>query len=189
MKIHKLVLIGNAFVGKSSLILRLVKNLFIDYIESTIGAAFFIFYLKNENLDDVKLEIWDTSGSEKHNAILPMYYRKASIVFTVFDLNNRKSFDGVKKWIHDVKKAEPTAMIYLLANKCDLPQMIEKEEYENYAKEENLELVICSAKTGQGLQDLFSNIHHRLSQRPELEIKRTNIVLEEKQEEPKRWCC
>ena len=70
----KLVLLGEASVGKSSLVLRFARGQFISSHEPTIGAAFLTQTL---DLDDhtVKFEIWDTAGQERYHSLAPMYYR------------------------------------------------------------------------------------------------------------------
>lgn len=183
MKIYKVVLLGNAFVGKSSLVMRTIHKKFEHFMESTIGAAFFTYIFP----DDVKLEIWDTSGQERFNSLAKMYYRKASIALLVFDVNCKKSFLDIKKWIDELNKNEPDAMILVFANKCDLEFEVSREEYENYFKSLNLECITCSAKTGEGLEEMFSVLHQKLKQKPELELKREFIVTPE---EPKsNGCC
>jgi small GTP-binding protein len=66
---YKLVLLGETAVGKSSLVLRFVKDQFFEFQESTIGAAFFT---QSIEVDDtvVKFEIWDTAGQERHVMVL-----------------------------------------------------------------------------------------------------------------------
>ena len=79
------VLLGEAGVGKSSLVLRFVANHFKAYSESTIGAA---FMSKTLVVDDqaIKFQIWDTAGQEKYHSLAPMYYRGASAAIVVFDI-------------------------------------------------------------------------------------------------------
>jgi Ras-related protein Rab-5C len=187
MKTHKLVLIGNAYSGKSSIVMRLVKNRFVEYLESTIGAAFFCYHLRDDNLEEVKLEIWDTSGSEKYNSIMPLYYRKASVALTVFDLSNKQSFKDVKKWIENVRAVEPECIIYLLANKCDLQPQVAKEDYEQLAYDEQIECITCSAKTGEGLTELVQKMHLKLTEKPHLQIVRE--VISQPEHEVKGYCC
>jgi len=62
----KLVLLGESAVGKSSLVLRFVKDQFDDYRESTIGAAFLTQTVNLEDGTTVKFEIWDTAGQERY---------------------------------------------------------------------------------------------------------------------------
>ena len=81
----KLVLLGEAAVGKSSLVLRFVNNEFQENKEPTIGAAFLTQKCK---LDDkiIKFEIWDTAGQERFHSLAPMYYRNAQAAVVAYDL-------------------------------------------------------------------------------------------------------
>merc|ERR1712137_20550 len=92
----KLVLLGESAVGKSSLVLRFVKGQFLDFQESTIGAA---FLTQTVCLNDttVKFEIWDTAGQERYHSLAPMYYRGAQAAIVVYDITNADSFDRAKK--------------------------------------------------------------------------------------------
>ena len=77
-----LVFLGNAAVGKSSIIRRTMKGIFDCYSESTIGAAF-ASYSKTYFDRIVRFEIWDTAGQERYRSITPLYYRNATSVFLV----------------------------------------------------------------------------------------------------------
>ena len=81
----KLVLLGEAAVGKSSLVLRFVNNEFQENKEPTIGAAFLTQKCK---LDDkiIKFEIWDTAGQERFHSLAPMYYRNAQAAVVAYDI-------------------------------------------------------------------------------------------------------
>lgn len=81
----KLVLLGEAAVGKSSLVLRFVNGEFQDNKEPTIGAAFLTQKCK---LDDkvIKFEIWDTAGQERFHSLAPMYYRNAQAAVVAYDI-------------------------------------------------------------------------------------------------------
>ena len=92
----KLVLLGDVGAGKSSLVLRFVKGQFIEFQESTIGAAFFSQTLA-VNDATVKFEIWDTAGQERYHSLAPMYYRGAAAAIIVYDITNQNSFDRAKK--------------------------------------------------------------------------------------------
>merc|ERR1719515_442416 len=90
----KLVLLGEAAVGKSSLVLRFVKGHFQDYQESTIGAAFLTQTVCFEDIT-VKFEIWDTAGQERYHSLAPMYYRGAQAAIVVYDITNPDTFGRV----------------------------------------------------------------------------------------------
>jgi small GTP-binding protein len=86
----KLVLLGEAAVGKSSLVLRFVNGEFQDNKEPTIGAAFLTQKCK---LDDkvIKFEIWDTAGQERFHSLAPMYYRNAQAAVVAYDITKAVS--------------------------------------------------------------------------------------------------
>ncbi|GFS35307.1 ras-related small GTP-binding family protein [Actinidia rufa] len=76
--------------GKSSLVLRFVKGQFLEFQESTIGAAFFSQTLA-VNDASVKFEIWDTAGQERYHSLAPMYYRGAAAAIIVYDITSTEA--------------------------------------------------------------------------------------------------
>ncbi|XP_047258789.1 ras-related protein RABF2a isoform X1 [Capsicum annuum] len=118
----KLVLLGDVGAGKSSLVLRFVKGQFIEFQESTIGAAFFS---QTVALNDatVKFEIWDTAGQERYHSLAPMYYRGAAAAIIVYDITNQESFERAKKWVQELQAQAPgnsNMVMALTGNKADL---------------------------------------------------------------------
>eukprot|EP00375_Theileria_parva_P003478 XP_766160.1 hypothetical protein [Theileria parva strain Muguga] len=128
----KLVILGDASVGKSCLVGRFVKNTFMEFQESTIGEVinydFLItilaaFMTQTVKLDDcnVKFEIWDTAGQERYRTLAPMYYRGSAAAIIVYDITLKDSFDQAKSWIKELKShVEPNIILALAGNKADL---------------------------------------------------------------------
>ena len=116
----KLVLLGESAVGKSSLVLRFVKGQFLDYQESTIGAAF-LTQTVCLNETTVKFEIWDTAGQERYHSLAPMYYRGAQAAIVVYDITNADSFVRAQNWVKELQRqGNPNIVIALAGNKIDL---------------------------------------------------------------------
>nr|KJB56992.1 hypothetical protein B456_009G150100 [Gossypium raimondii] len=116
----KLVLLGDVGAGKSSLVLRFVKGQFVEFQESTIGAAFFSQTLA-VNDATVKFEIWDTAGQERYHSLAPMYYRGAAAAIIVYDITNQASFERAKKWVQELQaQGNPGMVMALAGNKVDL---------------------------------------------------------------------
>ena len=111
----KLVVIGSSEAGKTSLVERLVYNSF-THSESTIGAAFTTLEL-NPNL---KIGIWDTAGQERYNALVPLYFRDASLALIIVDITSRYSLDGAKKWIEYLRNHHTDLSYVIVATKIDL---------------------------------------------------------------------
>jgi len=161
----KLVLLGESAVGKSSLVLRFVKNQFDDYRESTIGAAFLTQTIALNESTTIKFEIWDTAGQERYKSLAPMYYRNANCAVVVYDITQPSSLDKAKAWVKELQRQAPEAIIIALAgNKLDLSSQraIDTAEAEAYAKEAGLLFFETSAKSGDNVKELFSAIAKKL---------------------------
>jgi len=170
---RKIVLLGEMSTGKTCLVLRLVKNEFSDKELPTIGAAFMVHKM---NVDDktVKLEIWDTAGQERFRSLAPMYYKGAAAAVIVYDITKPESFDTLIRWVEELKvRAPPNIVIALAGNKCDLEneRAITVEQAEQYLQKieegggERPIFFECSAKSGQGVQELFKEICRKLEAR------------------------
>jgi len=160
----KLVLLGESAVGKSSLVLRFVKDQFEDYRESTIGA-FLTQTVQLEDQTTIKFEIWDTAGQERYKSLAPMYYRNANCAVVVYDITQPTSFEKAKTWIRELQRqADPSIIIALCGNKADLSprRQVSEDEAKKYAEEEGLMWSETSAKTGDGVREVFYNIAMKL---------------------------
>ena len=165
---YKLVLLGEASVGKSSIVLRFVKGQFHEYQEPTIGAA---FLTQTIQVDDTaaKFEIWDTAGQERYHSLAPMYYRGAQAAVVVYDLTNRDSFLKAQTWTNELQRlANPNIVICLCGNKLDMASMrqVTYEEAKEYAEQNGLLFVETSAKTGANVFDMFKLVGKKLPRSP-----------------------
>eukprot|EP01132_Coremiostelium_polycephalum_P002359 gene2359-2910_t len=142
----KLVLLGEAAVGKSSLVLRFVRGHFLEYQESTIGA-----------------------GQERYHTLAPMYYRGAQAAIVVYDIRSEDSFERAIKWVKELQRqGNPNIVIALAGNKLDLAakRRVETAEAQQYAEENGLLFMETSAKTSQNVNELFVEIAQKLPKTP-----------------------
>jgi len=160
----KLVLLGESAVGKSSLVLRFVKGQFLEYQESTIGAA---FLTQTVCLNDttVKFEIWDTAGQERYHSLAPMYYRGAQAAIIVYDITSSDSFERAKAWVKELQRqGNANIVIALAGNKVDLAQhrKVPTAEAQSYSDENNLLFMETSAKAATNVNEIFVAIAQKL---------------------------
>ena len=157
--IIKILTRGDTEVGKTSIVLRFSDDKFDDNQFATIGIDFKTKYMKMGD-SSVKVLIWDTAGQEKFQNIAKQYYKGANGVLLIYDVGNRKSFDRVEFWLKELKENNriDELFICLVGNKIDLEdkRVISTEEGEKYAKNNNINFMEVSAKSGEGITDLFS---------------------------------
>jgi len=185
----KLVLLGSAAAGKSSLVLRFVKQQFFEYQESTIGAAFLTQRLDLEDRS-VTFEIWDTAGQERYHSLAPMYYRGAAAGIVAYDITDRESFRKAKLWVKELKDNNPNIVIALSGNKADLEddRKISYEEGELYANDNDLIFMETSAKRNRNVKKIFETVANKL---PREHPQKKEIIVDYQFEQEKTGysCC
>ena len=151
IRVVKVVIIGDAGTGKTSLLLRAADNVFNASYITTIGIDFKIRFDEGSN---IKLQIWDTAGQERFRTITSSYYKGADAFIIVFDLTNRESFESVaNNWIPQIKTLSDPAKacpILLVGNKADLPnRAVQLAEAENFAFNNHMMYLDFSSKDGK----------------------------------------
>ena len=182
--IFKIILIGNSGVGKSSILQRYIQKVFNDSYSSTIGVDFF---MKSITIGDksIKLQLWDTAGTEKFRSITTGYYRGADAAFVVFDLSSKSSFKSLNEWIESYYKfsnPDVEKNVILIGNKCDLvdKREVTSEEIEKFIKDNNINYFETSAKEGKNIDKTFLFIAEKLMTQynnKESELAKRNDVI------------
>jgi len=163
----KIVVLGSAGVGKTSLALRFVQGTYRSEQTSTIGASF----LTKRMLVDgwkIKLQIWDTAGQERFRSMAPMYYRSAAAAILVYDITSAESFETMKGWFNELNdKYQGNIIIAISGNKLDLEsdRRVNVEEAKSYAQSIDAFWTETSAKDNTGIEEMFSSICHQLIQK------------------------
>ena len=118
----KAILLGEASVGKSSVIKRYFDNSFDEHIPNTIGTAFLTKIFEDESKSTtLKFNVWDTCGQERFMAIASIYYRDANVILLTIDAENEKSLDMAEKYLDEIKNnAVSNPFIVLVVSKIDL---------------------------------------------------------------------
>ncbi|XP_026198045.1 ras and EF-hand domain-containing protein [Anabas testudineus] len=119
-KAYRVVLAGDAAVGKSSFLLRLCKNEFKLNSSATLGVDFQMKTLIVDG-EPVLLQLWDTAGQERFRSIAKSYFRRADGVLLLYDVTCERSFLNVREWVDMIEDvSQEDIPIMLVGNKCDL---------------------------------------------------------------------
>ena len=157
--LFKYIIIGDAAVGKSNLLLRYAHGQFKQEYQLTIGVE---FGAKNIQLNDkiYRIQIWDTAGQENFRSITRAYYKNSVCALVVYDISNKESFNNISSWVEDCKNQSPkTIFMVLVGNKSDLEdkRQVTKEEGQELAEKFGMLFFETSAKTGENVDDIFFN--------------------------------
>ena len=155
--LYKILLLGDWSVGKTCFLMRYCDNTFNDIHLSTIGID---YKLKNVIIDGetIKTQIWDTAGQERYKSISKSYIKGANGIALIYDVTNRKSFEGIQNWVKQIKtQVSSKVVISLVANKIDdiEKRVVTSEEGEQLGKDINYPFFEVSAKEGTNVNECF----------------------------------
>lgn len=154
----KITLFGPGGVGKTSLLLRYIKDYFSNDLKKTIGSNFLI---KDVELDGktIRLLLWDIGGQPQFHKLRTIYFKGSNAALGVFDLSSSQTLLKIPGWISSIKKTiKKTIPMVLIGNKADLEREVDRLEAEDLAKRLNCEYMETSAKTGENVELVFEKI-------------------------------
>ncbi|MHA1490701.1 MAG: Rab family GTPase [Promethearchaeota archaeon] len=156
--IIKICLLGEANVGKTSLVYRFVENKFRENYKSTLGVNLLKKDLLLEEYGKVSAQIWDLGGQESFKSLRKLYLEGANGALLIFDTTNKKTFEKLNEWIESFRDARGTDKpLILIGNKIDLKDKISVSEKESieFAEKNKTKLILTSAKTGNNVENAF----------------------------------
>ena len=212
----KVVLLGEAGVGKTSIIHQFTYHTFDPDCISSISAQFVSKTIDYQGYGAIKYDIWDTAGQERYRSMAKIFYKDAKVIVLVYDITSQNTFDGLKNyWYEQIKtNCENDAILAVVANKNDLyaDQVVSDETGQRWADEIGAIFQSTSALSDSGIGKLFEHIGRKFidtdydykdldkKQRDKYEkkIKKQNnkndnddkkVKLEDKNNETKGGCC
>ena len=158
----KVVLLGQAGVGKTCIISKFITG---DFNPNTISSLSAQYISKNMTIQDkvIKFDIWDTAGQERFRALAKIFYKDAKVICLCYDITSKESFNELKDYWYEKQtklNANGDPIFAVVANKNDLYQsaQVKDEEGKAFAKSINGIFQSTSAKSDSGITTLFENI-------------------------------
>ena len=162
--LFRICLLGDAGVGKTSILTRFCDNTFKENYNNTIGVDFRLVTLKYKDIIS-KIHIWDTAGQERFRSLTLNYLHNSHGFLFIFDITNKSSFDNIVNWINlSFDNNKNSVINFLIGNKCDQNsnRKVEESEAQQFAKEKNLIYLETSAKSDENIQKLFYYFIYKL---------------------------
>lgn len=165
----KVCLVGEAAVGKTSLIRRFVLDAFDDSYVQTLGTKIYkrtMTVASYGKTYDVDMTIWDIMGQQGFRELLKeAYFYGAHGILAVADLTRRETFPDLGGWIDGVREVAGDVPIVLLANKGDAwdRSLVKEPEVEGAAKRYGAPHFVASARTGENVERAFQELADRIA--------------------------
>lgn len=182
---YKVVVCGAFGIGKTSLIVRKIRNWFSYDSPTTVGALFMSW--RPDTDSRMNFGIWDTAGQERFSTLLPLYLRGAHAVFLCWDAT--VAFDPLSAniMLKQATDINPNVHAYLVFTKMDIGH--KSKSAEQWVMDNGLRgLFYTSAQNGSGIDELFEAMANGMATDPPPKPKpNPEIVLQSSNKQ--RYCC
>ena len=149
-KAIKIILLGEAGVGKTNLIRVAIGKEFDPNAQSTLTSSYCESQIEVNN-KKYRYFLWDTAGQETYRSLNKLFIKDSKIVLIVFAINDKESYNQVDYWYKSVKEllGNEGYIVGLVGNKSDLyeEEAVKQQEIENKAKEMGVMFKVTSAYT------------------------------------------
>ncbi len=163
----KVCILGDASVGKTSLVRHYCEGFFKENYISTIGVSFLRKEVILTDGTKVILQLWDLGGQTMFSTIRQNYLKGTNGALILFDLTQKKTLSHVNNWIEDVLRGVGTIPMMVIGNKSDLEyskSIVEKAQ--RLCESIDVPLYLTSAKTGDNMNEIFEIISKKMIEIP-----------------------
>lgn len=189
----KVVILGAASIGKTTLVHRYIERQFQESI-TTLGASFSLKHWKNFNI-----AIWDTAGEEKFRGLSNFYCRGAGAAILAFDLTDEDSFHSLRAvFVPLLVSAQDECYCVVVGTKKDLiPSLgrsVNEEDGIRLAEEVNkthpsqAPYFETSSLTGENIDEVFEYLFNWCTPKMAAGRPQDNITVDKEKKGGKGSC-
>ncbi len=153
----KVVMVGDAAVGKTTLVRRYCEGKFQESRVATIGVDFYTQLVRMPSTT-VKLSIWDMAGQERFQVVRTGFYRGSKAAALIFDVTDPTTMINLRRWRQEVLQAAPGQRLLVVGNKTDLHRTVRLAVGKVFAAYVGALYLETSAKSGEGVARLFGTL-------------------------------
>lgn len=167
----KVCFIGDAGVGKTSLIKRFVLDVFDDRYIATIGTKVtkkIVDVQGSQGQAKVMMLIWDIMGQKGFRELLrEAYFFGAHGAIAICDMTNKETVEELRYWVKALTDVAGDVPIVFAGNKVDLEneRVVKEEDLKDLAAKYNAQAFVTSAKTGQNVEAAFKTLALAISEK------------------------
>lgn len=157
---NKMILVGNTGVGKTCLIESYLKKHFEENTPTTLSPTYSTQQITKSDGSKVTIQIWDTAGQEKYQALSQLFFRNSDVAIFCFIAGDKESMVALHEWISMVRNESPTCKLIFVGTKSDL---IPEDDFENVIRDSEAEfqqyqspaIFLTSSKTNYNVDNVF----------------------------------
>ncbi|MFX1512320.1 MAG: Rab family GTPase [Promethearchaeota archaeon] len=179
MQYLKVVMLGDAAVGKTSLVSRYVHKSFIGKYKATIGLDLSFRDVEIPGKGTTRLQMWDLSGQAQFKTIRQRFFDGTSGAVLVFDITRPSTFENLNSWLIELTDNVGQVPFAVVGNKADLKDLIASDETEEKKWAEENEAVTylrTSAKTGENVDQVFNFLAKEIIEKGDKPISHIQFV-------------
>jgi small GTP-binding protein len=201
----RICIIGDANVGKTSLLTRYCDNVFKETYTNTIGVDFRVVSLRYRDLL-AKIHVWDTAGQERFKSITMNYFRSTHGFIFVYDVTNKSSFNNLQSWVEMAFNSNKnTEVNFLVGNKVDMvgSRAVSQEAAMELASMYKMHYLETSALSNENVSKLFEyfglhlieyysknkKAYEGFNKEEKLKVEASDLNYQLLQKKKKKSCC
>ena len=177
-KTYKIVLIGDNYIGTTSLIRRYIYNEY-DPNKYSYSAKLFEKIIKLENGKEVLFHFWDLYNQERYYSLNKLYIKNSHGIILTYDITKRRSFENIDWKLNRIKQEFEGILIFALVGlKMDSSseEQVREEEARQYAQDNNMLFYLTSAKENIGIENCFNGIINEIIRKDEINNENKNLI-------------
>lgn len=176
--IVKIFVAGEGGTGKTTLVERYVKGVFIPDTLMTIGVSHSVKDALSSKGNTYTLQVWDLGGEDRFRFIIPTYVKGAQLGLLVFDSTRFSTFKHLGEWLELIRSSVGSIPIVLVGTKTDIPDaMVKSASYDEFVKSHDLAgFFMTSSKDGTNVEKLFDylvELYEKIREKNPQNIKST----------------